>query len=105
MGLQKDITLDNGINLPTAYIVIGSITYVNKYHVSINVNIYKDKTSKLDGKQEVVKFKHICVDDFVSYFESNILDTENVNIVSQGYLWLKTLPYYSDAIDVLDIKE
>ncbi len=105
MGLQKDITLDTGINLPEAYIVIGSVVYINNYHATVNVNIYKDRQSRTDNKSEVVKFKHLCVNEFQEYFGIDVLSRTDVNIIGQGYLYLKTLSFYTDAIDVLDTKE
>ena len=105
MALQKNITLDNGINLPKAYIRIISINFITNAHIVINVGVYKNKTSRNDKKPEVIKFKHICTNEYNNYFDLNILNQENVNIVSQSYLWLKTLPFYSDTIDDMDLKE
>lgn len=107
MGLQKNITLDNGINLPEAYMKISSCTYINGYHTVINVNVYKDKTSRVNNKPEIIKFKHSCVEisDFNQYFSLDVLNELDKNIISQSYLWLKTLSFYSDAIDVNDLKE
>ncbi len=105
MALQKNITLDNGINLPESYIMISSVNYINGYHSTVKVNIYKDRSARLSGKSEVVKFQHLCVDDFPVYFSYSVLDQEGVNIISKGYEYLKTLPFYSDTIDVIDPKE
>lgn len=107
MGLQKNITLDTGINLPESYMKISSVNYINGYHTVISVNIYKDKTARLDGKPEIVKFKHSCVEieEFNTYFSLDVLNQVDVNILSQSYIWLKTLPFYTDAIDVTDLKE
>ncbi len=107
MGLQKNITLDNGINLPNAYMKISSCNYINGYHCVVSVNIYKDKTARVDNKSEVIKFKHSCskIEEFEEYFSYTVLNQESINIISQSYLWLKTLSFYSDSIDVTDLKE
>ncbi len=105
MALQKNIELDNGIILSEAYIVISSINYVNNFHVSVKVNIFKNRQSRLDNKPEVIKFKYMCIDNFSTYFSYDILNEENVNIISKGYDYLKSLPFYSNAIDIMDEKE
>ena len=105
MGLQKDITLDSGINLPEAYIKISSIVYVNNYHVTVKVSIFKDKNARETNKQEIVKFQHLCVDDFYTYFSDDILKEDGKSLISNGYEWLKTLDFYKNAEDVTDIKE
>ena len=107
MALQKNITLDNGINIPEAYIKISSCTYINGYHCVITINVYLNETARIDNKPEIVKFKHSCsnIEEFEQYFSFEVLNQLDVNIMSQSYLWLKTLNFYSDAIDITDIKE
>ena len=107
MALTKNITLDTGINLPEAYIKIISCNYINGYHVSVNVAIFKDKNARINKKQEVVKFKHNCtkIEDFAQYFSLDVLNEENKNIIGQAYLWLKTIDFYNDSTDDMDLKE
>jgi hypothetical protein len=105
MGLQKELTLDNGIYLPEAYIKIISCNYICDYHTSVKVNIYKDFNAYSDDKTSVTTLTHICTDDFNTYFDLTVLNQENVNIISQSYEWLKTLEFYKDAIDVPEQKE
>jgi hypothetical protein len=105
MALQKNLTLDNGINLPEAYIRITSIVYVNNYHVTIKVSIYKDKIARNANKSEVVKFQHLCIDDFFTYFSDDVLKENGNSLTNKGYEWIKTLDFYKDAIDITDTKE
>jgi len=108
MALIKNLTLDNGINLPQAYIKIISCNYINGYHVVINVAIYKDKDARINKKLEVVKFVHNCttVEEYDEFFSLDVLNQENVNIISQSYLWLKEkISFYSESTDDFDLKE
>jgi len=104
MGLQKSITMDTGIELPEAYIKIVSCEYVVDSNAIIKVNIYKDYSAYQDGLKEVATFNHNCIGDFNNYFGIDVLNTENINIISQGYEWLKTLDLYKDAVDYPTIK-
>jgi hypothetical protein len=101
MGLQKNITLDNGINLPEAYMKITSMNIIYKSTVTITVNIYKDFDARQANKPSVVAFQHTCRDgDYFTYFVENVLLAAGVSDLSQAYLWLKTLPFYDSAIDI-----
>jgi hypothetical protein len=100
MGLQKDLTLDNGIHLPEAYIRIISCNYICDYHASIKVSIYKDYNAYQDGKTSITTLTHVCTDEFDLYFNLTTLNQQNVNIISQSYKWLKTLKFYKDASEV-----
>lgn len=104
MGLQKDITLDNGINIPEAYMKISSMNIIYKSTITISVNIYKDFAARQADKPCVVVFQHTCRDaDYYTYFAENVLLAANVSDLSQAYLWLKTLPFYNSAIDINQI--
>jgi hypothetical protein len=101
MGLQKNITLDNTINLPEAYIKISSLSIFPNNSVTITVNIYKDFAARQAEKPSVVEFRHSCTGaDYYTYFAENILLGDGVSIMSQSYMWLKALPFYSTAVNI-----
>jgi len=102
MALQKNISLQNGIDMTSAYIIIGEIEVNNKQKtVKIKTVIYKDVIAYNDDKPEVVEFIHtVTTKDFDIYFNDTVLKELNKSIYSQSYLYLKTLSLYSDASDV-----
>lgn len=105
MAFTKDLTLASGINLPDGYIKINSLLIKNNSKVDITVDIYKNQSAKNDKKQPVISMSHSCVDKYFDFFSQDILNTEGVNVISQGYEFLKTISFYSDSEDVLDVKE
>lgn len=110
MGLQKRIELDNGIVLENAYAKIATLYLYNKSgeesYVTVEVNIFKDVQSRIDGKPEVTKFVHKCSNsNFITYFSIPVLNAANKNIISQAYEWMKTMSLYSGSIDIQDSKE
>lgn len=107
MGLQKNITLSNGINLPEAYIKIRSFSVVPNESLDVSVSIYKDLSARESGKMSVTEFQHSCTkNEYFQYFTEDIEKELGKTIISQVYLWLKTLPFYESAVDVnVPVKE
>lgn len=110
MALIKNITLESGINLPTAYIKISEVNYQNyayqASYVELVISVFKDQAARSAGKVEVVKFVHRCTGTpFETYFQLSVLSEEGKNVINQGYNWLLTLNTYSGATSVLDDKE
>ena len=110
MALIKQIELDNGIILTEAYIKVSSVIFYNKAndnsYVKIDVNIFKDQQARIDAKPEVTKFIYKISDPkFTEYFSISVLNVINKNIISQAYIYLKTLNTFSGATDVSDSKE
>ena len=107
MGLQKNITLDSGVELTQSYIKINSVYVVFNSSVTMGVSIYKDFAARQANLPSVVEFKHVCKDaDFFTYFAENVLIASGKTTLSQSYIWLKTLPFYENAIDVnIPVKE
>jgi len=104
MGLQKDVTLDNTINLPEAYIKISSLSLVPNSSVSVTVNIYKDFAARQASKPSVIELQHACMGaKYFEYFDEGILLQVNKSVLSQAYVWLKSLSFYSTAIDINQI--
>ena len=110
MALKKQVTLDSGVTLEEAYIKIRSLECFNHSnydsYVIINVAIFFNQEARNSHKPEVITFSYkVTGDAFTQYFAFNVIKQEGVHPVSQAYLYLKTLSFYADAEDVLDIKE
>ena len=110
MALQKQVTLNSGVILENGYIKIRSLELYNNAnydsYVIIHVSIFYDQNARNSKKPEVVNFIHkVTGEIFDQFFSYNIMSQEGNNPISQGYLYLKTLPFYSDVIDIEDIKE
>lgn len=80
--ITKDICINN------AYIAITNCKG-NKEEVQITVGIYKDSR------------KTVPIEVKLYSFIPN-LSTSSENFIKQGYEYLKTLPEYADAIDILE---
>lgn len=105
MAITKDLTLSSGVNLPNAYIRISMMTMKVGISAEIKAEIYKDQASRIDNKTPVATLSHLCIDNFQTFFNFTVVNQEGVNGISQGYMFLKTLPFYQDATDVMDVKE
>jgi len=119
MALQKSIVLDSGVTLPNGYIKISGINLTYNDSVVILIETYMDQQSFLDGKKPVSNSYKTCVDhkegvvqngkmtfvwknDYTDYFDLSLLNQIDNNVIKQGYIYLKTLSDYADAIDILD---
>lgn len=80
--IVKEFTIDN------AYVKIIN-TSGDKSNVSINVGIYTGEDNDILVKTE-------------QYFFKPDLDSNSPNFIKQGYEYLKTLPKFADAVDVLE---
>lgn len=103
MALQKSLSFDNGISLPSAYISIYSITieYINPKSVLVKVMIHKDLSTYNNGSPEYITMEHKCSgSDFTTYFAETVLDDSGKTLLTQGYVWLLSLSMYSGAIEV-----
>jgi hypothetical protein len=89
MALKKIIEVNSGITVNDAYVRIDGLRG-NKDKIMLTVSVYKDKQAQTDGKNPA--------DQKLYNFIPDITDT-SLNFVKQGYLYLKTLPEYSDALD------
>lgn len=92
LSINKNVEYNSGVIVPVsnAYIRIDSYSG-NKSSASIYANTYLSKQSCEDGKEPIEPTK-------IFTFPHNV--EENApNIVKQGYVYLKTLPEYEDAID------
>jgi len=103
MAIQTTLTLENGIVLENAYLVICNMNFEYKDVSSVNIilNVYKDQNAYNDNKPEVTQLIHKCSGGaFVTYFSQAYLNNLNKNHVSSAYEWLLSLEPYFDAEEV-----
>lgn len=84
----------SGMDLPQAWISPYYINYcVNKY-ISFDTFIYLNQTAYNEGKDPIYRL-NIVVDydsaDWLSYFQTSVLNQANANILGQALIYLKTL--------------
>ena len=86
MPLIHDITLDNGVHMPTAYVVIREIRLqLITERAYISAAIYYDSTTYTGGLPEVITMEHRCDgNDFDTYFDDSVLNQLNKNTLSQA---------------------
>lgn len=89
MALQKDIILNNNIEVKGAYIKIDTISGF-KGGLDIGVNFYVSQQSFLLGKGYVERKEY-------SFIPS--VEDDSDNFIKQGYEYLKTLDEYVNALD------
>lgn len=109
MALKLDLILDNGIQITDAYCKIIEYTHLRPIgqneSLRFTVAIFKDEDARLSQKPEVSQFIHTCSGDNVTiYFSEEVLNDDGKTVITQAYSWLKTLPMYSSAVDVVDTK-
>jgi hypothetical protein len=99
MGLQKELEFDNGILLSFSYTKIVELVfnYTNPESVQCKVNIYKDINSYNEGKPEVRQIVFLCQG---AAYNTYMSDFSTDNPRTCAYNWLKTLPLFSEAIDI-----
>lgn len=90
MAISKKINLTNGVILTQAYIKIISVSG-NKHECRIDVGLFVS--------EEYTDNKYV---EIRGYSFTPNLDTASDNFIKQGYDYLKTLPEYEGAIDVLE---
>jgi hypothetical protein len=106
MGLQMTVVdNDSDVSFPNAYIRIATIEdnriipYTNIYYW-----IYKSYEDRLANKSPIpgIGSKQVMVsaDVYPTYFDVNILNENMKNPINQAYEFLKTLEYFSTAIDI-----
>ena len=104
MALQGALTLDNGIELSSAYLVILSINStftLNDNSVIVNIAIFKDAAAYAAEKPEIEQFSHKCSDgDFTTYFSEAVLDDLGKTTLTQAYLWLRSFAPYTAMTEV-----
>ena len=97
MALELSYETDYGINLESAYAKITDVSVDNAdndegVEVNFHVRIYTSESAKEDGKPAISGYS------FSMPFNVNNGKTQ-YNLLKQGYLHLKTLDGFTDAID------
>ena len=118
MAIQKSYMSKGGVELSEAYHKIDQASITRSvgnggtanFSFSGNVNIYRDSTARTQGLSPVVNFSFAVTDvgdstDFTDHFSTGILDSTNVNIVNQAYVYMKSQSSlfgidYTDGTDV-----
>ena len=103
MALQKTIYTADNTGCAATYWRICDVEadWITK-HGTIEIMGYINEQAFNDGKNPViVKNYEIRSDLFDVYFSEQVMNAENVNIVSQGYLYIKDYSGdFSDAVIV-----
>lgn len=91
MAIQKNIITESGLEIVDAYVKIDVLTYDNSEKTaSISVNIYSDKSFSDESKPFVERL----------YYKASL--DANLNQLTQAYNYLKSLPEFEGAIDILE---
>lgn len=102
MAIKKTyLDSNSNVGITDAYHKILSVRYFNGMRASVYVGIYNSKADRDTGKG-VHKTENYIVEgtDFTTYLDVAAIDVVNQNVVERSYVYLKTLPEYSGAIDV-----
>lgn len=97
MALSKRITLRNGVALNYHRVVsVGTITNVQ---TSVEVASYTSKAKRAEERTALGDGKQMDVYVHTAY---HVLPYDKAMDVDAAYVWLKTLPEYEGATDVLE---
>ena len=105
MALEGHITLYNGVDMTSAYIIVSEVR-IRKIEGGTNqsdvfVAVYFNQTIKEENKPEVTTFIHRATGTtYDTYFDETVLDDAGKTIFSQAYVYLKSLNQYSTFADV-----
>jgi hypothetical protein len=101
MALMTAYSLDNGVDLPAAYIrVVGVRMELREKIALIQVDVYKDAEFRQAGKPIVARLQYEATgEDYAAYFGYNVLDMQGVNCVSQSYQFINDR-YFPNATTV-----
>ncbi len=92
MALQMDIVLYEVLPVRATYVKIDFIEG-GKENLRLTLAYYVSRESALK-KEKSLQQKYL-------YFKPNV-DTQSTNFLRQGYMHIKTLPEFKEAIDVLE---
>lgn len=85
---------ETGSNYPIAYLVAAPIVYWVNNYISFQTNIYATQAAYESGLNPVKTINEV-VDygslNWISYFETTVLDLLNKNILDQSLAYLKTI--------------
>ncbi|MED3932977.1 hypothetical protein [Priestia megaterium] len=92
MALCQSLNFETGVIAEQAYSRIENLSGTKK-SLTFSLAIYLDQQAFSDGKESLK----------ISFFTfSPSVEDSSPNFIKQGYEYLKTLPGFQDAIDVLE---
>ena len=108
MALKQAFTTMTGIELPAAYVRIARIELDYRAETAaITVVRYANQAARDSGARDMAHDKD-CVEvhgvEFQAVFGDKVLLAKDVTPLSQAYAYIKTLPAYANAIDVIEVK-
>jgi|SRR6056297_641849 len=103
MGLQKEITFDNGMTLNDGYSVIYKLEQ-NIFpieSIEIIIRIYYNKQMFDDNRPAVDEMTYnVQGNDYDLFFSDFELNKSDQTLVTQAYSYLKSLSVYNGAIEI-----
>lgn len=90
--LMNDYKLSSGLMSKEAYLKVGFISG-SKENMSFDIKVYISKEASDEGLSTIEEFSVAFMPDTAN---------ESLNYHTQAYVWLKTLPEYNNATDVLE---
>jgi hypothetical protein len=90
MAFQMDVQSDMGVSFPNTYCYIHKIGG-SKELLYLQVNWYVDKEARINNLKPIESKGYNFVPE---------VGEESFNFIKQGYLYLKTLEEFSEAIDI-----
>jgi hypothetical protein len=93
MAIQISFTAPSGVIAPEAYVYVGLLTEENGQKITAQIDIYYSKENKVN--------ENLPIYSDIKSFTPNTSDSAN-NYRKQTYEYLKTLPQFEGAIDILE---
>jgi hypothetical protein len=102
MAFKKFKEMQSGIILPDAYYKIAKVEIdIIAKRIEIIVNIYKDQESRNANYLPVESLSFAVYEsDFNVLFNITEMDKSGINIIKQGYVFLRQQPEFETAINV-----
>lgn len=94
MAFQMKITLNSGIEIPNAYVKISYLDG-NKTGITLYLNAYVDQDTMNAGRPVIEGYS-------ANYYFVPTTGTGATDFITQGYNYLKTLPDFQGATDILE---
>lgn len=97
--LKCKISLESGITLEEAVVFIRSISFdfMTPNTCTIKVLIYVSLETYNKGLPEIISLDHKCINEFQQFFSTAKIAEEDITVLGQAELYLKTLPLYQNA--------
>lgn len=100
MSLKKDFVIKGNVTVSDSIIKIEDLVVVNGQSVSLRVCVYNSQSEKISKDAAYECRFTVEGDDYSVYFGEQVLKLSDNSVLSQGYVYLKTLPDFSGAEDI-----